>query len=93
MSHSSRRDFLRSSAGAAGLLATAALDAPAAPLFDTEPTAKKIDGKSDTLRVAVVGVHGRGMSHVEGFANKHNCVVTTICDCDEGVIGKAMTAV
>ena len=50
-------------------------------------------GPNDRLRVAVVGVNGRGMSHVNGFAGKNNCDVTVICDCDEGVIGKAMAAV
>jgi predicted dehydrogenase len=40
--------------------------------------------------VAVVGVHGRGKDHVGGFAGRHNCVVTTICDADRDVIGPAM---
>jgi predicted dehydrogenase len=45
---------------------------------------------SDTLRVAVVGVRGRGMDHVNGFAGRHNCVVTHVCDADSGVVGNAM---
>src|SRR5262249_18354094 len=54
---------------------------------------KAKDSVQEKLRVAVVGVRGRGMSHVGGFAGNNNCVVTTICDADEGVIGKAMEAV
>jgi predicted dehydrogenase len=58
--------------------------------------AAKADEKgsaSDRLRVAVVGVHGRGKSHIDGFASRHNCEVTTICDVDIGVIGPTMTTV
>ena len=83
-----RREFLQrsailSAAVAAGVgtgRATHAADAPA----------KAKGSANDRLRVAVVGVHGRGMSHVNGLANKNNCEVVTICDCDEGVIKNAM---
>jgi predicted dehydrogenase len=30
------------------------------------------------------------MSHVGGFLGKNNCEITTVCDCDEAVIGSAM---
>jgi predicted dehydrogenase len=85
----SRRDFLIESAlGAAGL---AALGNPL--LRAAEKTARKAEA-NDSLHVAVVGVHGRGMSHVGGFLNKKlNTVITHVCDCDTAVIGKAMTAV
>src|SRR5438132_667823 len=88
-----RRDFLKDSALAGAALASAGLlDKVSAA--EEKAAAKKEVG--DQLRVAVVGVNGRGMSHVDGFSNpKHKlgCVVTTICDCDEAVIGKAMKAV
>src|SRR4051812_29385779 len=86
----SRRDFLHSSAAAGGLLATAAAVGTPSALADDKTS--KAKANTDTLRVAVVGVHGRGMDHLHGFAGngKHNTVVTTVCDCDEGVIGKAM---
>ena len=80
-----RRDFLEASAALAAAVTAGATSAVA----DEKPVAKK-GPASEKLRVAVVGVNGRGMSHVGGFANKNNCVVTTICDCDEAVIGKAM---
>jgi hypothetical protein len=50
---------------------------------------------NDQLRVAVVGVNGRGMSHVGAFAgnNKLNTIITTVCDADSAVIGRAMKAV
>ncbi len=90
MSAMNRRAFLKDSALLAAL-AGAGLQsvAPAA-----EKAASKEKGSAnERLRVAVVGVNGRGMSHVGGFANRYNCVVTTICDADSAVIGNAMKAV
>jgi predicted dehydrogenase len=85
-----RRDFLHDSALLAAL-AGAGLTSES-PAAETAAAAKK--GQiNDQLRVAVIGVHGRGMSHVDGFAGKHNCIVTTICDADSGVIGNAMKKV
>jgi predicted dehydrogenase len=89
-----RRDFLRISGSASGLLALAALDGQAFAKDKPDTNGKSGDVNSQ-LRVAVVGVNGRGMSHVGAFAgnNKLNIVVTHICDADSGVIGKAMKAV
>src|SRR5437870_4350206 len=84
-----RRDFLRDSALLSAVLAGTASTGGEA---EAAPAAVR-RGNADTLRVAVVGVHGRGMAHVGGFANKHGCVITTICDADSAVIGKAMSAV
>jgi predicted dehydrogenase len=84
-----RRQFLHSSASMTAALAGASTltAAPAAA-----KKTKKGDA-NDLLHVAVIGVHGRGREHINGFAGKHNCVVTTICDADEAVIGPAMTYV
>jgi predicted dehydrogenase len=85
MASISRRDFLHDSVTLAAALAVG----PIASRSYAEPKAKKGD-VNDQLHVAVIGVHGRGQDHVEGIAGKHNCVVTTICDADEAVIGPAM---
>ena len=84
MSPFQRREFLQRSALlsaglAAGTVATAAPD-----------TATKKGSANERLRVAVVGVKGRGMSHVGGFNGVNNCEIATVCDCDESVIGSAM---
>jgi predicted dehydrogenase len=73
-----RRDFLRSSAGAAALLGTG-LDGRANQA-----------GAGDRLNIAVIGVNGRGKEHVRGLAGKFNCVVSHICDTDSAVVGPAM---
>src|SRR5207248_11434148 len=54
-------------------------------------TAKKGDA-NDTLHVAMIGVHGQGSGDLRGYAGKHNCIVTTICDCDQAVVGGAMAS-
>ncbi|MFM8274809.1 MAG: Gfo/Idh/MocA family protein, partial [Gemmata sp.] len=81
-----RREFINRSA----LLAAAAAGT-GARAEDKPATAVK--AQADKLRVAVVGVRGRGMSHVGGFLGKNNCEITTVCDCDEAVIGNAMKAI
>jgi predicted dehydrogenase len=92
MSKMSRREFLQNSTVLAGSLAAASIGGG---LF-AAPLPKKVGkGDSDTLRVAVIGVHGRGKDHVKSLAGNHdlNCVITTICDADEAVIGPAMKMV
>ncbi len=88
----SRRDFLQDSALAAAALAGAGLAADARSAEKAVALAAKKGQVNDQLRVAVVGVRGRGMSHVSAFAgnNKLNTVITTVCDADTGVIGPAM---
>ena len=85
-----RRRFLTESA----FLAAAAAAAPALGTLSAveKAAANKPGSASDKLRVAVIGVRGRGRDHVGGFAGRNNCVVTTVCDVDkaEKVIGPAM---
>ncbi len=86
----SRRVFLHRSA----ILAAAASTGSRA-VADEKPVSTKVGSASDRLRVAVVGVHGRGKDHVKGFVGNaknaaNNTVITHVCDCDSGVIGGAM---
>lgn len=90
MSPFSRREFLER-----GAILSAALAAGTTARADdkkTKPT-ELVDSVMDKLRVAIVGVHGRGMNHVSGLLGKFNCDITHICDADSGVIGKAMTQI
>jgi predicted dehydrogenase len=86
-----RRDFLNDSAILAAL-AGAGMAGDSLWAAEAEPKPAKKAGPNDQLRVAIIGVHGRGNNHVGGFAGKNNCIVATICDCDtsDKVIGKAM---
>jgi predicted dehydrogenase len=88
----SRRQFLQGTTAAALLAGTGRILAAEKKPKETSDTSKN-GSANDRLKVAVVGVNGRGMSHVGGFANRHNCIITTICDPDVGVITPAMTTV
>jgi len=72
----SRRSFIQKSAGAAALL--------------TLPTIipSNVFGANDKVRVAVLGVNGRGTNHIEGFSNLPDVEVACLCDPDLVVLAK-----
>ncbi len=87
-----RREFLQQSAAISA--AMAALSPSDFLRAAPQESAARTVGPNDTLRVAVVGVGGRGKeAHVPGFNNAHGCEIVTLCDCDEAAIGSAMRAV
>jgi predicted dehydrogenase len=45
-------------------------------------------GASDRLRVAVIGLNGRGKDHIAGFSKLDNVEVATLCDVDDVVLQK-----
>src|SRR5258708_5735085 len=74
-----RRLFLQDSAL---LAATAAILNASSGRADEAAKPVKV-GAADTLRVAVVGVGGRGKDHISGFAGRNGCKVVTVCDADK----------
>ena len=89
-----RRRFLHDTAALAATLA--ALPAggrhgPKRRRGRARPTPSR-PAPTTSLRVAVVGVHGRGMEHIDGFSQLKDVRITTICDIDENVIGPAKKA-
>lgn len=70
-----RRSFL----GAAG---TAGVAAAAGTLATRFARTAKASVPSERIVMAVIGVHGRGMAHVAGFAARNDCEVAYICDVD-----------
>ncbi len=75
----SRREFLKTSAGAAAL---------GGITFITGP--EKVFGANDRVRVAVIGLHGQGWAHVEEYFKMPDVEVAALCDVDENVLGKAV---
>jgi predicted dehydrogenase len=67
-----RRYFLMSSAAAAG---AALRPSPLA-------------GANDRIRVACVGIRGRGGAHINGYAELPDAEVAALCDVDESVLEK-----
>src|SRR5581483_3508304 len=87
-----RRHFLQDTAALAARLA--AIPAMAARGDDNprEDGAKPV-GPNDALRVAVCGVHGRGMDHVRGWSSQKDVRITAICDVDLNTTEHAKRAV
>src|SRR4051812_10127025 len=75
MSRITRRGFLAT---------TAAVGASA--LFSTKLRAI---GANDDIRVAVIGLNGRGQAHLDAFPQVPGTRVVALCDCDEKVLGNA----
>lgn len=46
-------------------------------------------GANDRLRVAVIGLNGRGKDHISGFSKLENVEVATLCDVDNVVLQKS----
>jgi predicted dehydrogenase len=82
-SETTRREFLRN-----GFESTASLAAYSGITFLTKP--ERVFGANDRVRVAVCGVHGRGMDHVNGFRGVKNTAVVAICDVDDNVLGQRL---
>ncbi|MFN5947397.1 MAG: gfo/Idh/MocA family oxidoreductase, partial [Pirellulaceae bacterium] len=91
MSRSSRRLFLERSmwATASAFAFQHASVGRASPLQEGEKEA----GPSDRLSVAVVGVNGRGQSHVHHYVRNPKTRITHICDVDESVGQKVIEAI
>ncbi len=72
----SRREFLEDSMFAAA--AAAAFGAPTSLLA----AEKQSNSPNEKLSVAIVGLKGRGGSHINGFGSREDCEITYICDAD-----------
>ncbi len=88
-----RRQFFQDTAAvAAGVAALQAGRALAGEDAAPEAEARKT-GPNDTVRVAVIGVRGRGLEHVSSYCNLPDVRITTVCDVDRNVIGPAVKKV
>ena len=67
------------------MLATAAAAAGGMVTQTAAHAAKANKSANETVRVAVLGVNGRGRSHINGFLSVPNCEIAAICDPDENV--------
>jgi predicted dehydrogenase len=89
-----RRHFLRDTASlAASLAAIPTISAAGRETDDDADADRKPASPNDTLRVAVCGVKGRGMDHIAGWSKQKDVRITTICDVDLNVTGRATKAI
>lgn len=79
MNQQSRREFLENSL----------LMAAAASLAATRPTQAALvedsNSPNEVLRVAVLGLNGRGQDHLGGYMRRKDCQVVAVCDPDSEV--------
>jgi predicted dehydrogenase len=78
MTRTTRRRFLEES-----MLATAAM--ASVPAWCASVEEKQSTSPNEKLRVAVIGIRGRGANHADAFAARKDCVITHLCDCDRSV--------
>ena len=83
MTQFSRRQFLGNSA-----LAAAAAAVSSIPVLGSE--LRRPYGANDRLRIAVIGVKGRGLEHVSQWVKMPDVEIAAICDIDENQIHGAM---
>ncbi|HVU24813.1 MAG TPA: Gfo/Idh/MocA family oxidoreductase [Opitutus sp.] len=81
MPHSSRRAFLRNAA----IAGTAAALSPR--------SWARVAGANSDIRVAVVGLHGRGQNHLASLAKIPGVRVVALCDPDADVLAHAVKTV
>jgi len=77
-----RREFLKTGSTAAALSGIT---------FLTQP--ERVSGANDRVRVAVVGLHGRGQDHLAGYFPLKNVEVAALCDVDENVLAARLAAI
>lgn len=80
MQNYSRRDFLKTSAAAG---------AAASLSFAPSTRAQSPNNK---VRIAVVGVNNRGMTHLSAFSKSSGVEIAYICDVDSRALAKALAA-
>ncbi len=74
-----RRTFLRTTAATSAILTT--------PTFIPQSAF----GANDRIRAAVLGLNGRGKSHISGLMDQPNVQVVTLCDPDTKVLADRAT--
>jgi predicted dehydrogenase len=82
----SRRDFLRTGAKAIAVMT-------AAERLRAWQTPSAVLGASDKVRVGIVGLRGRGESHIRGYGALPNVEIAALCDIDDSVMQKRLPEV
>ena len=96
MADVTRRSFLEQTlyAAAAGLAATASAQAAHTHAGTTQPTTRPARKSSaERLGIAVIGLHGRGLNHVDEYTTRlmydEGVEIVALCDPDESTFIKA----
>ena len=82
-----RRQFLQGSAAAL----TLGMPAWATRAWTAETPAPGHRGPNDILRIGVIGLRGRGRSHIHGLQAQEGVDVVALCDIDESILHERAT--
>ncbi|TAK93388.1 MAG: Gfo/Idh/MocA family oxidoreductase [Verrucomicrobia bacterium] len=88
MNQFTRRQFLKSSA----LVAATAAVTPTFTSCKTSPrnVHARVRGANEDIRVAVIGLNGRGKAHLEGFSKVKGVRLVAVCDVDQNVLDRTI---
>lgn len=90
--NNSRRSFIKSATGQAMMAAVAPAAFAMGETSNTPFISNNVMGANEKIRIAVLGVNGRGKSHIEEvmeLAQKSNVEVVALCDPDMTVLQAA----
>jgi predicted dehydrogenase len=79
----SRREILKTGVKTVALMA-------ATERLRTWDMPKTVLGANDRVRVAIVGLRGRGESHIRGYGALPNVEIAALCDIDDSVMAKRL---
>src|SRR5205823_6490302 len=80
MSKRTRREFLEDALFTAAIAATAG--SARKVWAEPAPVPGKPVGPNDQIRLAVIGVGGRGKDHLRGYTHLTDVSIAAVCDCD-----------
>ena len=88
MPHVTRRSFLEHTfrAAATGLASATAYRAVAQEHSSTSSTRP---GPNERVGIAIIGLHGRGLDHLDAYTFDDRVEIVALCDVDEATFGKA----
>jgi predicted dehydrogenase len=89
MNEITRRRFLESSL----LAALATVGSGASGEGELRPEPRRRAAPNDRIRVACIGLNGRGMAHVDGYLGLPDAELVALCDCDSEVLARAQAHV
>src|SRR5206468_3025685 len=90
MNHLTRRSFLEHTlAASAAALAASSVRAQERQAEKPEPPAQPRLAPSDRIGLAVIGLHGRGMEHLQAYSHDAGAEIVALCDVDESTFGNA----
>src|SRR5438477_9433913 len=81
-----RRDFLKTGTKSVAGIAVA-------ERLRTWVEPRRVLGANDRVRVAICGLHGRGVNHIERYAALKNAEIAALCDVDDNVLRQRIAEV